>query len=278
MNRFCIFRVLDAILTFPSIITQYLRTCWTIAETNTNPNNDTMTEVEKSLTPMTDEVPGGRNDSMEENKPTAKRPLEEEEGAIENDVPVRDTISGDVKRPRLSMDENLAKRSKRLFGVLNGTLQKAKRSTDRKSEAEKRREELEHKLAEKLKKEKEELSEKVKQEWEERQAALMIKRKEEDEERERKTKEFIRAQKTLVVNYLQTKTSPPILYLPKTHNAQTLDLLTAAKRALALETSRQAPTTSQSNTNSSTASNADPMDIDVRNRAASDDRPDGGRG
>ncbi|KAJ3015036.1 hypothetical protein HKX48_004809 [Thoreauomyces humboldtii] len=138
------------------------------------------------------------------------------------------------------MDESMTKRSKRLFGVLNGTLMKAKKSSDRKSEAEKRREELEAKLAEKLRKDKEELSAEVQELWEQKQTALRIKREEEDGRREARSRDFQRDQKRNIINFLQTKAHPAIHYLPKNHNARTLELLTAGKREMALRTEADA--------------------------------------
>ncbi|KAJ3183753.1 hypothetical protein HDU87_005869 [Geranomyces variabilis] len=171
-------------------------------------------------------------------QPINKRGIngDEEEGAI---AEPRMTIHGEMKRPRLSMDDKLAKRSKRMFGMLNGTLMSAKKSTERKSEAEKRRDELEEKLAEKLKQEKEQLSEAYRQEMEAKQAAVKFRRQEEDRAREQQTKEVLRANRVNVAKYLQTKSQPPLYFLPKTPNEAIVSLLADATRALVMDTEKE---------------------------------------
>ncbi|KAJ3158801.1 hypothetical protein HDU86_002484 [Geranomyces michiganensis] len=174
----------------------------------------------------------------EDARATAKRGMaaEEEEGAI---AEPRMTIHGELKRPRLSMDDKLAKRSKRLFGMLNGTLMSAKKSTERKSEAEKRRDELEEKLAEKLKQEKEQLSEEYKQEMEAKHAAIKLRRQEEDLARERQTKEYLRASRANAAKYLQTKSQPHLYFLPKQPNEAIVSLLADATRQLVMDTEKE---------------------------------------
>ncbi|KAI8819991.1 pinin/SDK/memA/ protein conserved region-domain-containing protein [Fimicolochytrium jonesii] len=179
-------------------------------------------------------------------------PVKEEKMDGDEDV-VRDlpapVSNGGEKRPRLSMDENLTKRSRRMFGILNGTLQKAAKSTTRKTEAEKRREEIEQKLQEKLKKEKEELAVQVEQDFKERSAMMKAKREQEDQERIEKTKEHIKAQIRNTSHFLKTHNGrrSQIYYLPKEHNDKTTQLLLEAKRKAALNTTNEssAPATAE---------------------------------
>ncbi|KAJ3174422.1 hypothetical protein HDU88_000390 [Geranomyces variabilis] len=197
-----------------------------------------MTDVQpQAATPMDTE--GDKTETPQDAaQPTNKREMgrDEEEGSI---AEPRMTIHGEMKRPRLSMDDKLAKRSKRMFGMLNGTLMLAKKSTERKSEAEKRRDELEEKLAEKLKQEKEKLSEAYKQELEAKQAAVKLRRQEEDKAREQQTKEVLRANRANMAKYLQTKSQPPLYFLPKTPNEAIVSLLADATRALVMDLEKE---------------------------------------
>ena len=52
-------------------------------------------------------------------------------------------------------------------------------------------------------------------------------------------KEWQRQQKRNLSNFIQTRTGPPIYFLPKNHNATTLELLAESKRNLALETTAE---------------------------------------
>ncbi|KAI9009791.1 pinin/SDK/memA/ protein conserved region-domain-containing protein [Gaertneriomyces semiglobifer] len=148
--------------------------------------------------------------------------------------------SPEVKRPRRTGDAQMKQRSQRLFGVLVGTLNKFKADTGHKSEKEKQREELEKRLAEKLKKEKEEISEEVKKEREERAARIEEERKQTVAETSKQTKEFLRNQKIHLSTYIPTKTNPPIYYLPKNHTEKTLQIVAEQKRQLALESATDA--------------------------------------
>ncbi|KND00497.1 uncharacterized protein SPPG_04812 [Spizellomyces punctatus DAOM BR117] len=171
---------------------------------------------------------------------TSKRPLDDDEQlANKPETSSPPAHIEPMKRPRLSMDAGLEKRSKRFLGVLKGTLSQFIKETSHKTEAEKKREELEHRLAEKLKKDKEQLAEKVKKEQEERFARRQLEKKQEDEQREQQAKEWIRQQKRNISNFIQTKSVPPIFFLPKNHNDTTLELLAEAKRHLALETAAE---------------------------------------
>ncbi|KAJ3188460.1 hypothetical protein HDU85_005612 [Gaertneriomyces sp. JEL0708] len=157
-----------------------------------------------------------------------------------DDTNAADNASPEVKRPRRTGDAQMKQRSQRLFGVLVGTLNKFKADTGHKSEKEKQREELEKRLAEKLKKEKEEISEEVKKEREERTARIEEERKQTVAETSKQTKEFLRNQKIHLSTYIPTKTNPPIYYLPKNHTEKTLQIVAEQKRQLALESATDA--------------------------------------
>ncbi|CAJ0887375.1 5396_t:CDS:2 [Entrophospora sp. SA101] len=88
------------------------------------------------------------------------------------------------KRPRLDMNNSeLKKRGQRMFGVLLGTLTKFKSESQNKSEAEIKREQIEQKLKEKLKKDHEELVEKMKREEEERKEKVAKDKREAEQKR-----------------------------------------------------------------------------------------------
>jgi len=90
----------------------------------------------------------------------------------------------DAKRPRLDMTNNeVKKRSQRLFGMLLGTLTKFKNESQNKTEAEIKREQIDQKLQEKLKKDHEELVEKMKREEQERKEKVAREKREAEEKK-----------------------------------------------------------------------------------------------
>ncbi|KAJ3395504.1 hypothetical protein HDU92_005618 [Lobulomyces angularis] len=106
------------------------------------------------------------------------------------------------------------KRSKRLFSVLLGTLNKFKEDTAVKTEAELNREKLEEKMREKLKKEKEELREKFNKEQEEKKEKLRLEREAEDKSRMEEIENIHQTNLKFKKNFLKTKTLPLIYFSP----------------------------------------------------------------
>ncbi|KAJ3047909.1 hypothetical protein HK097_011047 [Rhizophlyctis rosea] len=157
----------------------------------------------------------------------ARSPTAPEAGEIVNGA-------SDAKRPRLAMNEEGKNRSRRLFGSLLGTLNKFKETTTQKTDAEKKREEIDRKLAEKLQQEKQELSEKVQREIKEKRERRESQRLEDEIRIATFAAETLRSHNKLMANYLKTTTQPSIYYLPKKHNAKTEEILAASKRQAAL--------------------------------------------
>ncbi|KAI9096906.1 pinin/SDK/memA/ protein conserved region-domain-containing protein [Phlyctochytrium arcticum] len=145
------------------------------------------------------------------------------------------SIKDASKRPRLAMDPGLEKRTRRFMGVLKGTLNQFIKDTSQKSEAEKKREQIDQRLAEKLRKEKEVLSEKVKQEAEERQHRRQQERSAADAQRAAQANAYILDQKTNLSNFVLTTTKPPITFLPANHTEKTRELLAEHKRISAIK-------------------------------------------
>ncbi|KAJ3112564.1 hypothetical protein HDU96_004415 [Phlyctochytrium bullatum] len=142
----------------------------------------------------------------------------------------------EVKRPRIDNDPQQRKRGQRMFGVLLGTLSKFKETTNKKTEAEIRREQLEQRLQEKLKKEHEELQERVRQDQETKRARIAAQRQEEARKRAQTIKETQASQRANLARYLRTKTEPSVFFLPATHNDATRAMLDDAwKRYLEQE-------------------------------------------
>jgi len=141
----------------------------------------------------------------------------------------------DAKRPRLDMTNNeVKKRSQRLFGVLLGTLTKFKNEAQNKTEAEIKREQIDQKLQEKLKKDHEELVEKMKREEQERKEKIAREKREAEEKRINDLKECWKNQKRNLANFLCTTTEPPLYYLPAKLSQPMLETIAVQKRHLAL--------------------------------------------
>ncbi|ORX60142.1 hypothetical protein BCR36DRAFT_316609 [Piromyces finnis] len=134
--------------------------------------------------------------------------------------------SATLKRPRLDLQNKEFKdRGKRMLGMIFNTLNQFKKDTNDKSEAEKRREEIENKLQERLKKEKKDLEEEIKQDDEIRRK----KRIEEEKERLKNLKTYLNKQNTFKINFIKTKSTPHIYYLPAVLNDETKKLLEEQK-------------------------------------------------
>uniref|UniRef100_A0A1D1YF59 Uncharacterized protein C26F1.02 n=1 Tax=Anthurium amnicola TaxID=1678845 RepID=A0A1D1YF59_9ARAE len=141
----------------------------------------------------------------------------------------------EAKRPRLDMTNNeVKKRSQRLFGVLLGTLTKFKNESQNKTEAEIKREQIDQKLQEKLKKDHDELVEKMKREEQERKEKIAREKREAEEKRINDLKECWKNQKRNLANFLCTTTEPPLYYLPARLSQPMLETITVQKRHLAL--------------------------------------------
>ncbi|KXS20697.1 hypothetical protein M427DRAFT_51678 [Gonapodya prolifera JEL478] len=144
------------------------------------------------------------------------------------------------KRVKLDNTQNAEtkQRTKRMFGQLLGTLNKFKEQTATKTEAQIRREEFERSLSEKLAKEKAELAVKVATENEERRKLRDEQRKKEEETKRVQLMELQRRNKSHLSNYVKTTASPPIYYLPAKMSDAVQEVLTAQKREVALESTR----------------------------------------
>jgi hypothetical protein len=135
--------------------------------------------------------------------------------------------SATLKRPRLDLQNKEFKdRGKRMLGMIFNTLNQFKKDTSEKTDAEKRREEIENKLQERLKKEKKDLEEEIKQDDEIRRK----RRIEEEKERLKNLKIYLNKQNTFKTNFIKTKSTPHIYYLPAVLNDETKKLLEEQKR------------------------------------------------
>ncbi|KAI9364652.1 pinin/SDK/memA/ protein conserved region-domain-containing protein [Pilaira anomala] len=137
---------------------------------------------------------------------TRKRSLD-----LTNKAEKNSTADEEIKRPRLELNEAGKSRNKRLFGALLGTLNKFKDETEKTSEVDKNRREINEKLHEKLEKERRELSEKLRARREEKERKLEEENKLEREKE--KLRELYRQEK--LANFLVTETKPALYYLPE---------------------------------------------------------------
>ncbi|KAJ8330696.1 hypothetical protein O5D80_001209 [Batrachochytrium dendrobatidis] len=125
------------------------------------------------------------------------------------------------------MDNNpeAKKRSKRMFQMLVGTLQTAKKDQDTNmSEAAIRRQTIEQRLAEKLVKEKAELADRIKKERE----AVIEKRRLTEQKIKDISEEIIESQKKCLEKFIFTKASPGVYFMPANHNDRTKKALVSA--------------------------------------------------
>ncbi|RUS24259.1 pinin/SDK/memA/ protein conserved region-domain-containing protein [Jimgerdemannia flammicorona] len=120
-----------------------------------------------------------------------------------------------VKRPRLdTTNPDVRKRGQRMFANILGTLTKFKNESQHKSEAEIKREQIEQKLQEKLKRERDELSIKMRKEDEDKKAKAIEQKKMEEEKRLNLIRNTARLQKSYLANYILTDAQPRLYYLP----------------------------------------------------------------
>lgn len=175
----------------------------------------------------------------------------------------------EAKRPRLDMSNNeVKKRSQRLFGMLLGTLTKFKNESQNKSEAEIKREQIDQKLQEKLKKDHEELVEKMKREEQERKEKIAREKKEAEEKRINDLKECWKNQKRNLANFLCTTTEPPLYYLPAKLSQPMLETIAVQKRHLALTLSSSIQ--QEGSSTNEEENNAEEVDIEMVEKSNED--------
>ncbi|KAJ3227775.1 hypothetical protein HDU78_009950 [Chytriomyces hyalinus] len=115
-------------------------------------------------------------------------------------------------RPNSGTDDG---RGKRLFGVLMGTLNRNKKEAELpKSEAERKREDLEKRLREKLEAEKLRLREEVEKEQALKAKALAEKREAETQQRNTQAAAVLSKHARNTAHFVKTVTEPPVLFLP----------------------------------------------------------------
>ncbi|KAF7727819.1 hypothetical protein EC973_007050 [Apophysomyces ossiformis] len=118
------------------------------------------------------------------------------------------------KRPRLTLNADGKKRGQRLFGVLLGTLNKFKDDSQQMSEAEKKRQEIQNKLQEKLDVEKRELAETIKAERERKEEQnIALKRRRQREAEEKRDAIRVQQQEHLA-SFFKTESTPALYYRP----------------------------------------------------------------
>ncbi|GAA5939761.1 hypothetical protein JCM1841_003799 [Sporobolomyces salmonicolor] len=115
---------------------------------------------------------GPNGDAAAEGTPPPAHPAPEADDDIE--------ARAEKKRKLEAVRAESRKRGNRMFGVMLGTLKRAKQDTTVKSDAAKKRQELEERLASKLGAEKKEMEEKIARERETKELKLSILKKEED--------------------------------------------------------------------------------------------------
>ncbi|RUS18472.1 pinin/SDK/memA/ protein conserved region-domain-containing protein [Endogone sp. FLAS-F59071] len=120
-----------------------------------------------------------------------------------------------TKRPRLdTTNPDVRKRGQRMFANILGTLTKFKNEAQHKSEAEIKREQIEQKLQEKLKRERDELSSKMRREEEQRKAKLIEQKRLDEERKINEVRNATRKQRSRLANFLLTDAVPRLHYLP----------------------------------------------------------------
>ncbi|KAI8381169.1 pinin/SDK/memA/ protein conserved region-domain-containing protein [Radiomyces spectabilis] len=167
-----------------------------------------------------------------------KRPLDQpSSGEGSSSAPNED---GEAKRPRLDLSAAGKKRGQRLFGVLLGTLNKFKDDNEQMSETEKRRQEINQKLRERLAQEKEETAKRLQAEREAKEVEKRRLLKQREEEREFKAL----LQKEHLANFIQTRATPSLCYRPNEIPVKLLRIIDqqvedARKERVAFEERRQ---------------------------------------
>jgi len=115
----------------------------------------------------------------------------------------------------------VAKRNKRVFGVLLGTLQQFKQDMSKKSQIDKKREEIEHKITEKVKKEQENFYEQQQHALEEEKQAQLTRREDIKKKQEEAENQLLQLKwkqhQELLNNFSKTEAQPCIYWRP--HNS-----------------------------------------------------------
>ncbi|KAI8836516.1 pinin/SDK/memA/ protein conserved region-domain-containing protein [Chytriomyces cf. hyalinus JEL632] len=126
-----------------------------------------------------------------------------------------DAKANERKRLRPNAGTTDDGRGKRLFGVLMGTLNRNKKEAELpKSEAERKREDLEKRLREKLEAEKLRLREEVEKEQAVKAKALAEKREAETQQRKTQAAATLSKHAKNTAHFVKTVTEPPVLFLP----------------------------------------------------------------
>ena len=125
------------------------------------------------------------------------------------------------KKPALIESEEVKKRSKRMFGLMLGTLNSLKE----KSSSEIKREKVQEKLLAKLAQEKKEMELKIQQETMAKKSKILEKRKIDDSLRYKTMMETVNSVLEKYSGFCQTETLPPIYFLPMVHSEKSLENL-----------------------------------------------------
>ncbi|GAB6026037.1 hypothetical protein CHUAL_012247 [Chamberlinius hualienensis] len=168
----------------------------------------------------------------------------EEDSADEDELPTKPTVQSSVvahpKEQKTRKDcieeqkpdaKGLA-RNRRMFGLLVGTLQKFQVEEKQKQHKEQKRVEIEKKLEDKVEREREDLKKERKElflERKKRQAEL--RRLEYKMELAKQLEEWVQNRKSLT-NFIATKATPILYYLPAKHNEVTQRLLDESKKKI----------------------------------------------
>jgi len=179
-------------------------------ETNNKP-----TRLASVVTGQRSSVRDSQHTSSRTNREELKKPKLTSAIVSPNPFPV------DGEKPRSSLDtssEETKTRSRKLFGVLVGTLKSFKNEINKKTEAEQRREELEHKVQQKVKEEHETFKEEQRRAFQEQKEKELALREEIKQQQEQKELELLNLKwgnhRTELSFFLKTKTEPPIYYRP----------------------------------------------------------------
>ncbi|XP_014274574.1 pinin [Halyomorpha halys] len=150
---------------------------------------------------------------------------EKESVKITSQVIVQDAPSRKEVLAAQNGDNQSKARNRRMFGALLGTLQKFRQEENRLKEKEDKRAQVEKKLEEAALREKEELKKKRQELFSSRrQQQIEIRQLEFKLLRLKQLTEWESTKKHLL-NFIQTKSTPKIFYLPKIHNDKSKELL-----------------------------------------------------